>query len=232
MPIHQALITSIRNPFNIQVLGTASSLTTTDLSATFDCSTVATGDSVIFLYMGEDDGDAATGQTFSLSVGGSTANTLVSNSNTAGKARAGIFLTTSSSVVGNSSVRVSITSSNQNGGARGYIAALRVSSFTPGEDPTLRKTESSSSNLLQNSFNNQNGGNLILTVGYFSNGNNHTLSCDEADLITGDGVTTSAGSGDFGFMTAPATAFAIDYTRGGTANSQGDVLISISISPG
>lgn len=201
---------------SISNLANISDLSTSNVSSTtIDCSTVTSSDLYVVTYQAESEDGSA----FTCDINGTTASVAISNSNTSGNARVGIFYVEGSVVAGDSTTSTSISSSNSN--YRGSFQAFRLVNGSGATVADTDVSESSSQNSQTNTVDFSSG--VLFTTGYFSDGQGHSFTGGTSTEYTG--VQNGNGSGDGAINTTPTTSsHTVTYTHSEESNTQGDAL--------
>ena len=197
--------TTTSSSLSISNLANISNVSSSNVSSTtIDCSTVTSSDLYVVTYQAEGD----PGVTFTCDINGTTASVAISNSNTSGNARVGIFYVEGSVVAGDSTTSTSISSSNN--GFRGSFQAFRL---VNGSGATVADTdlnESSGQNSQTNTVNFSSG--MLFTTGYYSDGQGHSFTGGTSTEY--NGVQNANGSGDGAINTTPTTSsHTVTYTH-------------------
>jgi len=201
---------SISNLANITDTGSANVSSTS-----IDCSTVTSSDLYVVTYQAE----ASSGDTFTCDINGTTASVAISNSNTSGNSRVGIFYVEGSVVAGDSTTSTSISSSN--GGFRGSFQAFRLVNGSGATVADTDVSESSGQSSQTNTVNFSSG--MLFTTGFYPNDQGHSFTGGTSTEY--DGVQNGNGSGDGAINTTSTTSsHTVTYTHGGSTNTQGEAL--------
>jgi len=233
MAIHQALITKIYNsPLVLGDIGyvagfadnSGPSVSFTDV----DLSVFTSHDLAIFVYLAE--GGTTTvsgaGATFSLTVNSTTASVAVSNSNTAGNARVGIFYVEGSVVAGDTTVNASLTM-NQSNGFRSALLAYRLINGSGASvlSTDVDEQQNTPTDELSTTVNFSSG--RLISAGYYSDEDGHTFGTNQLESTIA-ALANSNGSGDIGYNNTPGgSSYVVDYNFGGgfgSGNTQGDAM--------
>ena len=235
MAIHQALITKIYNsPLALgdieYVAGFADNSGPSVSFTNVDLSVFTSNDLAIFVYLAEGGSTNPTvsgaGATFSLTVNSTTASVAVSNSNTAGNARVGIFYVEGSVVAGDTTVNASLTM-NQSNGFRSALVAYRLINGSGASVLSTDVDEQQNSNTTDLSTTVNFSSGRLISAGYYSVADGHTFGTNQLESTIA-ALANANGSGDMGYNNTPGgSSYVVDYNFGGgfgNGNEQGDAM--------
>jgi len=195
-----------------------------------DLSVFTSNDLAIFVYLAEGGSTNPTvsgaGATFSLTVNSTTASVAVSNSNTAGNARVGIFYVEGSVVAGDTTVNASLTM-NQSNGFRSALVAYRLINGSGASVLSTDVDEQQNSNTTDLSTTVNFSSGRLISAGYYSVADGHTFGTNQLES-TITALANANGSGDMGHNNTPGgSSYVVDYNFGGgflSGNEQGDAM--------